>query len=129
MAKRLANITKQHMEAMDLRLQGMTYKVISIQLGKSVRTIESWFGMDDLFKAEFQRIQEENIERARNILINYAPESARNMIAIASGDKQGRGVKNMLDANINILDRVGLKPVEKQEMDMKQHLTIVDDLP
>ena len=102
---------------MHLRLQGLTYKKIAEALGKSKSTIESWFCEDERFKKEFQKLKDETIEQARNILINFAPEAAKHLISIAKGERLGRGVKNMLDANIDILDRVGLKPVEKQEIE------------
>jgi uncharacterized protein YjcR len=128
-AKKLAKLNKQHLEAMRLRLQGMTYKQIAEKLNKSSRAIISWFCEDDLFKEEFEKMQTESVERARMLLVDYAPDAATNLIRLASGAEKGKGSKIMLDANIDILNRVGLKPVEKQEIDMKTDGVIRVKLP
>jgi len=117
MAKLLAKLNKQHFEAMRLRLEGLTYREIGERLGKSEKTIAQWFGTDDLFKEEFARLHEETVERARAILVNYAPEGAWNLVKMARGEMKGKGSRIQLEANIDILNRVGLKAPEKQQIE------------
>jgi len=117
MAKLLAKLNKNHYEAMRLRLEGLSYREIGEQLGKSEKTIAQWFGTDDLFKEEFGRLHEETVERARAILVNYAPEGAFNLVKMARGEFKGKGSRIQLEANIDILDRVGLKAPDKQQIE------------
>lgn len=108
----------------------MTYKEIARELGKPERTIFTWFFENKKFKREFEKLKAECLERARNLLLGYGVKAAYNLIRIAEGEERGRGSKVMLDANINILDRIGLKEPEKQELDIMSHnkVVIVDDI-
>lgn len=115
MAKKITDI---QMKAMELRLKGLTITEIAKELNQRRSTIESWFYKNESFMHEYKMIREETIERARNILIGYGVEAAKNVIAIAEGNKKTGSVsaRTQLDANKDILDRIGLKPVEKQEV-------------
>ncbi|MBA4495112.1 hypothetical protein ACFO25_09975 [Paenactinomyces guangxiensis] len=113
-------LNKQHYTAMRLRLEGCTIDEIAEKLKKKRTTVHSWFYKNKSFMAEYEVIRNENVEQARDILLVYAPEAARNIVALAEGKKKGQGrdvsARTQLDANADILDRVGLKPVEKQEV-------------
>jgi IS30 family transposase len=114
----VAKITDVQMEAMALRLQGLTIKEIAQELKQRESTVKNWFYRNETFMAEYEEIRRENVERARNILIGYGPQAAKNVVSIAEGSKKPGNVsaRTQLDANTDILDRIGLKPVEKQEV-------------
>jgi transcriptional regulator len=114
-AKRLTGI---QMKAMELRLQGLTIKEIAQKLEQRQSTVKNWFYQNEAFMTEYEAIRKESVERARDILIGYGPQAAKNVINLANGSKQPGPVsaRTQLDANKDILDRIGLKPIEKQEV-------------
>lgn len=111
-------LTDAQAKAMELRLSGLTINEIAKELGQRQTTVHSWFYKNTTFMSEYEAIRQENIDRAKNILLSYAINAARNVIELAEGNKKPGNVsaRTQLDANTDILDRVGLKPVEKQEV-------------
>jgi IS30 family transposase len=114
----VAKLTDVQMEAMALRLQGLTIKEIAQELKQRESTIKNWFYRNEAFMTEYEAIRKESVERARDILVGYGPQAAKNIVSIAEGNKKPGNVsaRTQLDANMDILDRIGLKPVEKQEV-------------
>lgn len=109
-----------------LRLAGYTYEEIASAVRRSPRTVETWF-YDDLFRAEFERLSQERIERSRAILLDAGPEAARRLVALLTH----RSGMVALGAAKDILDRIGLKPSERHELTGKDGedliLTVVFD--
>lgn len=114
----MAKLTDVQMEAMALRLQGLTIKEIAQELKQRESTVKNWFYRNEAFMTEYEAIRKESVERARDILIGYGPQAAKNVINLANGNKNPGPVsaRTQLDANKDILDRIGLKPIEKQEV-------------
>jgi IS30 family transposase len=114
----VAKLTDVQMEAMALRLQGLTIKEIAQELKQRESTVKNWFYRNEAFMTEYEAIRKESVERARDILVGYGPQAAKNIVSIAEGNKKPGNVsaRTQLDANMDILDRIGLKPVEKQEV-------------
>ena len=114
----MAKLTDVQMEAMALRLQGLTIKEIAQELKQRESTVKNWFYRNEAFMTEYEAIRKESVERARDILVGYGPQAAKNIVSIAEGNKKPGNVsaRTPLDANMDILDRIGLKPVEKQEV-------------
>ncbi len=114
----MAKLTDVQMEAMALRLQGLTIKEIAQELKQRESTVKNWFYRNEAFMTEYEAIRKESVERARDILVGYGPQAAKNIVSIAEGNKKPGNVsaRTQLDANMDILDRIGLKPVEKQEV-------------
>lgn len=115
MAKKITDI---QFKAMELRLQGYTIAEIAKELDRRLSTVQSWFYKNEAFMTEYEAIRKESVERARDILIGYGPQAAKNVINLANGNKNPGPVsaRTQLDANKDILDRIGLKPIEKQEV-------------
>lgn len=109
MAKKLAKLSKIHYDAMQMRLNGSTIKEIAKALNKSEAAVRDWFYRDELFKQEFEKIKEESIERAKEILINAAPEAAKRLVQLMY---QQRGGQVNLQAANSVLDRIGLKEIK-----------------
>lgn len=109
MAKKLAKLSKIHYDAMQMRLNGSTIKEIAKALNKSEAAVRDWFYRDELFKQEFEKIKEESIERAKEVLINAAPEAAKRLVQLMY---QQRGGQVNLQAANSILDRIGLKEIK-----------------
>jgi transposase len=112
-----------HYQAMQLRLEGLTIKQIAERLGKGHDTIHKWFYAREDFREAFSKLKEETVQRAFHILVNHAPDAARSVVDLSKGkakkSKDGSKVsaRTQLDAAKDILDRVGLKPVERQQVE------------
>lgn len=112
MGKRMA-LKPHHYRAMEMRLAGLTMQQIAEELGFSRKTVEKWFwGGHPQFRAEWQRILDEHIERARNTLLKAAPAAAETIAKLA---QQATNENVRLGAAKDVLDRAGLKPAEKHE--------------
>ena len=112
MAKRIRNLEGKHYEAMFLRLQGLQYREIAAKFGVAEITVRNWFCLDDLFRAEFERLKNELIEEAKHSLISAAPKAVKKLIELLDVDNP----KIALEAAKDLLDRIGMKPVEKSEV-------------
>jgi len=105
-------IKPHHYRAFEMRLAGVPIKQIAEELGFSPRTVEKWFYAHPAIRAEWQRILDEHVERARNTLLRAAPAAAATIAKLAQ-DAVNENVR--LGAAKDVLDRAGLKPAEKHE--------------
>lgn len=121
MSKTLSKLTKIHIDAMNLRLNGSSIKEIAVALNKSEAAIRLWFYSDDLFREEFSKIKEESVERAKTILQGAAAAAAKRIVELMYQDRGGQ--VNLAAAN-SILDRIGLKEVPMEDQGGK---TVLDN--
>jgi hypothetical protein len=123
-------LTQQQLDAIRMRLfEGKTLREISEALGVPHSTVRSWFYENSKIKAEIEEIRAETIDRAYDALVNAAHDAASKIVQMVRGQwdkKQNGGIsaRSQLDACKDLLDRVGLKPVERQEI--KQEITNVE---
>lgn len=117
--KRLAVLRPYHIECMQLKLQGWTYKEIGAKFDKTESTIKSWFSDDELFYNTFQEIQNEIKENNLNKIKDLASRAVNTMEDLLV-DQDSR-IK--LSAAKDILDRAGYKPTDKSEVKLDGEIT------
>lgn len=109
----LKRLGATHYEAMALRLTGSTIDEIAVAINKKPATVDNWFYRDETFRKEFEERRNKHIERAKDILEAAAPKAAERMLELIK--EKGKNAKVALGAAKDILDRAGLKPVDKHE--------------
>lgn len=104
----LKRLRAHHYRAMALRLQGLTLPQIAKAIGKSEKTVSVWFGSKEqvLFRREFERLQEEVIERTKNAMLGSADKAASTLVKLL--DHVNGSIR--LNAAKELLDRTGFKP-------------------
>lgn len=109
MSKSLQRLNKMHYDAMYLRINGASIKEIAATLNKHEQTIRDWFYNQELFKEEYERMKDESLERAKNILVGAGPAAAKRLVDLLH---QQRGGQVNLNAAESILNRIGLKEIK-----------------
>lgn len=107
--KRLGAI---HERAMQLRLQGLTYRDIGARLHRSPKTVEAWFGRDPTFQAAYAALRQEQTAQAREALVRMAMAAAERLGALL--DHPNPFIA--LAAAKDVLDRLGIKAPERREL-------------
>jgi hypothetical protein len=100
---------------MQLRLAGSHYAEIADTVQRSVATVRNWFQDDPLFRAEYEVRKAELRDGARDILFSAGYEAARALVKLLT-DESGKVV---LGAAAEILNRIGLKPTDKVQVEME----------
>lgn len=111
MAAPLKVLSVLHRRAMTARLLGLTYGQIGAELKRSESTVAQWF-IDPLFRAEYEALCARETEAAQAVLFQAATEAAKTQIGLL-------GAHSEMVAHLaakDILDRVGLRPVERQDV-------------
>lgn len=106
----LVKLSGIHHRAMILYLEGKTHAEIGAELNRSQTTIDHWF-IDPTFREVYDALCTERRESAFARIYEAAPDAA----AVMQRLKKGNGMVAYMAAK-DILDRAGLKPVEKQQL-------------
>jgi orotate phosphoribosyltransferase-like protein len=108
-----------HYKAMALRLSGLTFEEIGREVRRSPNTVRYWFQQES-FRQAYEQIKAEQVAVAEDILMQAGPRAARRIVELL--DDQGSVA---LHAAKDVLDRVGLKPVERREVSGPDRTPIV----
>jgi len=118
-------LTKKQLEAAKLIAEGkLTQGEIAKKLGVSDKTIRRWKKKEELQKAidDFTAEIKRDIERK---LMSMSSKALRELDKLLSA----RSEMVRLQAIKDVLDRLDIKPAEKQDIDLKTDMEIVVKLP
>lgn len=99
-----------HLQAIDLKLSGVPVAEIAEAVGRSYYTIRNWFYEAGPVREEWERLRQERIAHAQDIIIGSAPRAAERIRELM--ETEGTVA---LGAAKDTLDRAGLKPTERLE--------------
>lgn len=118
--KHLHELDAQHHQAMAYRLQGLTYEEIAVKVDRTVDTIRNWFHRDHTFRAAFEELKAEVIERAKERLVMNSEKAALKLVELLKSQTPFEA----MGAAKDILDRAGLKPPDKRDLNVTGSLTL-----
>lgn len=101
--------------------EGKTWKFVQDDIGVANTTLARWKKAPE-FQARIDEHIEAMVGEARRILNQYATRAAKTVAELTVIGLPGHSTR--LAAAKDILDRVGLKPVEKQQVQSDGALTI-----
>jgi transposase len=118
-------LTKKQMEAAKLIAEGyLTQREIAERVDVREETISRWKKQEEFRQAieEFTTEMKKDIERK---LMSMAPEALRQLRKLLNAKSELVRLQTVKD----ILDRLDIRPAEKQDIDLKTDMEIVVKLP
>lgn len=108
----LRKLSNHHYKAIEMRLEGMTYREIAEGLGFGHSTVKQWF-REPVMKQAMAELTQETIDGIKAKLVKGAEQAAQTLLKISSSDEINPTV---FYAARDILDRIGLKAGSKVEL-------------
>lgn len=105
--------------------EGKGVDAIARELGRHKSTVYDWTQRPD-FRAELDRIQQESIEHARQILRAGAARAARRLMATAAGEV-GKPDTAEVKAATEVLDRVGVTATQVLDLTVRGDVRDLSD--
>jgi len=121
----LMGLSKRQMEAARMIAEGnLTQKEIAEKLNTTEVTVSRWKQKEEFRKAieDFTAEMKKDIERK---LMSMAPEALRQLRKLLNAKSE----MVRLQAIKDVLDRLDIKPADKQDIDLKTDMEIVVKLP